>query len=112
MDECVSGLHVVLVNDWCICQPCSCGATISQPAEERSDGWKREGETERGKNGALDAGKKSEIEDFFSHINREVHLEGIEGETEGKLPRQFVSFFLLEQERQSGSTHDYTQLLS
>lgn len=44
MDECVSGLHVVLVNDWCICQPRSCGATISQPAEEGSDGWKREGE--------------------------------------------------------------------
>lgn len=65
MDECVSGLHVVLVNDWCICQPRSCGATISQPAEERSDGWKREGETERGKYGALDAEKKGEIEDFF-----------------------------------------------
>lgn len=58
VDECVSGLHVVLVNDGCICQPRSCGATISQPAEERSDGWKRGGETERGKYGALDAEKK------------------------------------------------------
>lgn len=47
MDECVSGLHVGLVNDWCICQPRSCGVTISQPAEEGSDGWN--GERERGR---------------------------------------------------------------
>ncbi len=40
MDECVSGLHVGSVNDWCICQPRSCEATISQPAEEESNGWK------------------------------------------------------------------------
>lgn len=38
MDECVSGLHVVLVNDWCICQPRSCGATISQLRREAMDG--------------------------------------------------------------------------
>lgn len=51
VDESVSGLHVGLVNDWCICQPRSCGATISQPAEEGSDGWtgerKREMQTDR-----------------------------------------------------------------
>lgn len=44
VDECVSGLHVGLVNDWCICQPRSCGVTISQPAEEGSDGTEREKE--------------------------------------------------------------------
>lgn len=58
VDEYVSGLHVVLVNDWCICQPHSCGATISQPAEEESNGWKRAGEKERGKYGALFHHKK------------------------------------------------------
>ncbi len=48
VDEFISGLHVGLVNDWCICQPRSCEATISQPAEEGSNGWKRrERETER-----------------------------------------------------------------
>lgn len=47
MDECVSGLHVGLVNDWCICQPHSCGVTISEPVEEGSNGWNREGERKR-----------------------------------------------------------------
>lgn len=51
MDESVSGLHVGLVNDWCICQPRSCGVTISQPAEEGGDGWtgerKRKMQTDR-----------------------------------------------------------------
>lgn len=43
MDECVSGLHVGLVNDWCICHPHSCGVTISQPAEEGSEEeWNKE----------------------------------------------------------------------
>lgn len=60
MDECVSGLHVVLVNDWCICQAHSCGATISQPAEEGSDGWK-EGENQRGKYGAERNGGAEEV---------------------------------------------------
>lgn len=61
MDECVSGLHVVLVNDWCICQPRSCGATISQPAEEGSDGWKRERGNQRGKYGAERSGEAEEV---------------------------------------------------
>lgn len=87
MDECVSGLHVVLVNDWCICQPRSCGATISQPAEERSDGWKREGETERGKYGALDVGKKGEIEDFFEPYKQRSASRGNRGRDEGKVAK-------------------------
>ena len=48
-----SGLHVGLVNDWCICQPRSCGVTISQPGRGATDGngekggREREGERER-----------------------------------------------------------------
>lgn len=47
VDECVSGLHVGLVNDWCICQLCSCRVTIRQPAEEEGRGRERESERER-----------------------------------------------------------------
>lgn len=77
MDECVSGLHLGLVNDWCICQPRSCGVTISQPAEEGSDGTEREKEkaetdikpwTQREKTALREEELRSrggEIEDFF-----------------------------------------------
>lgn len=105
MDECVSGLHVGLVNDWCICQPRSCGVTISQPAEEGSDGWNGARETEADKYKALRRGrgeKKAgktvlregewrsrggEIEDFERNKHRERHPEGIERGEKEKLPR-------------------------
>lgn len=45
MDECVSGLRVGLVNDWCICQLHSCGVGVRPPAEEGREGWN--GERER-----------------------------------------------------------------
>lgn len=62
MDDCVSGLHVVLVNDWCICQLRSCGATISQPAEEWSDGWRREGGGDQDRQiRSAGCGKKEEV---------------------------------------------------
>lgn len=71
VDECVSGLNVVLVNDWCICQPHSCGATISQPAAEGSDGWKREGENQRQIQSRDEWGSRGgEIEDLLPFLVR------------------------------------------